>query len=87
MADDIKATIRFVSGGASSMPHYNSFLPLIPREIKMDFQGLDLYRDSLYQIEGKKDVIVVQTELEYIEKGRSEQVCLLDGKVLSGKWK
>lgn len=58
MADGIKATIGFVSGGASSMPHYNSFLPLIPSEIKMDFQGLDLYRDSLYEIAGKKEIIV-----------------------------
>lgn len=58
MADGIKATIGFVSGGTSSMPHYNSFLPLIPSEIKMDFQGLDLYRDSLYEIAGKKEIIV-----------------------------
>ena len=58
MAETIKATIGFVSGGTSAMPHYNSFLPLIPSEIKMDFQGLELYRDSLYQIEGKKQIIV-----------------------------
>lgn len=58
MAETIKTKIGFVSGGAGSMPHYNSFLPLIPSEIKMDFQGLDLYRDSLYQIEGKKQIIV-----------------------------
>lgn len=58
MAGAIKATIGFVSGGSSGMPHYNSFLPLIPSEIKMDFQGLELYRDSLYQIEGKKELIV-----------------------------
>jgi len=58
MANGIKATLGFVSGGASSMPHYNSFLPLIPSAIKMDFQGLDLYRESLYQIEGKKEIIV-----------------------------
>ena len=62
MAEPIKATIGFVSGGAGSMPHYSSFLPLIPSEIKMDFQGLDLYKDSLYQIEGKKDLIVRQVQ-------------------------
>ena len=69
MADDVKATIGFVSGGASSMPHYNSFLPLIPRQIKMDFQGLDLYRDSLYQIEGKKDVIVQKVKESVQNRG------------------
>ena len=60
MAESIKATLGFVSGGASSMPHYNSFLPLVPSEIKMDFQGLNLYGNSLYEIAGKKDLIVQQ---------------------------
>jgi len=60
MAEPTKATIGFVSGGASSMPHYNSFLPLIPGEIKMDFLGLNLYGNSLYEIAGKKDLIVQQ---------------------------
>jgi maleate cis-trans isomerase len=58
MAKTIKATIGFVSGGTSAMPHYNSFLPLIPSEIKMDFQGLQLYGDSLYEIADKKETIV-----------------------------
>jgi hypothetical protein len=62
MAEPVKKTIGFVSGGAGSMPHYNSFLPLIPSEIKMDFQGLDLYRDSLYEIEGKKPIIVQKVQ-------------------------
>jgi len=65
MAETIKAKIGFVSGGSSAMPHYNSFLPLIPSEIKMDFQGMDLYRESLYQIEGKKEIIV-QKVLEFV---------------------
>jgi hypothetical protein len=58
MAETIKANIGFVSGGTSRMPHYNSFLPLIPSEIKMDFQGLDLYGESLYEIADKKETIV-----------------------------
>jgi hypothetical protein len=40
------------------MPHYNSFLPIVPNEIEMDFQGLELYEKSLYEIAGKKEVIV-----------------------------
>jgi Arylmalonate decarboxylase len=58
MAEQIKARIGFVSGGAGSMPHYNSFLPILPKEIEMDFQGLELYGKSLYEIADKKDMIV-----------------------------
>jgi hypothetical protein len=58
MADPIKATIGFVSGGAGSMPHYSSFLPMIPDSIKLDFVGLQLYSESLYQIADKKQSIV-----------------------------
>ena len=55
---EAKARIGFVSGGAGSMPHYNSFLPIVPKEIEMDFQGLELYGKSLYEIADKKDTIV-----------------------------
>src|SRR5688572_23048890 len=58
MTEKIKTTIGFVSGGASSMPHYNSFFPLVPSEIKIEFRGLELYRASLYEIADKKDTIV-----------------------------
>ena len=56
MADG-SARIGFVSGGAGSMPHYNSFLPIVPKEIELDFQGLELYGKSLYEIANKKDYI------------------------------
>jgi hypothetical protein len=55
---EIKTRIGFVSGGAGSMPHYNSFLPIVPSEIEMDFQGLELYGKSLYEIADKKEVIL-----------------------------
>jgi maleate cis-trans isomerase len=58
MAEQIKARIGFVSGGAGSMPHYNSFLPIVPKEIELDFQGLELYGNSLYEIADKKETIV-----------------------------
>lgn len=58
MAEPIRARIGFVSGGVSSMPHYNSFLPIVPKEIEIDFQGLELYGTSLYEIGGKKELIV-----------------------------
>lgn len=58
MAEAIKARIGFVSGGASSMPHYNSFTPIVAKEIELDFQGLELYGKSLYEIADKKDTIV-----------------------------
>jgi hypothetical protein len=62
MADTVKARIGFVSGGSSSMPHYNSFLPLIPSEVKLEHEGLELYRESLYQIADKKEVIVPRVQ-------------------------
>lgn len=55
---EIRARIGFVSGGASSMPHYNSFLPIVPQEIEIDFQGLQLYGKSLYEIADKKEIIL-----------------------------
>jgi arylmalonate decarboxylase-like protein len=58
MVDTIKAKIGFVSGGSSNMPHYNSFLPIVPGEVEIDFQGLNLYGKSLYEIADKKDVIL-----------------------------
>jgi hypothetical protein len=58
MVDAVKARIGFVSGGAGSMPHYNSFLPIVPKEIEIDFQGLELYGKSLYEIADKKEIIV-----------------------------
>ena len=58
MADGVKAKIGFVSGGTSSMPHYNSFLPIVPKEIEVDFQGMQLYGKSLYEIADKKEIIL-----------------------------
>ncbi|MGH7768525.1 MAG: hypothetical protein ACREQP_13810 [Candidatus Binatia bacterium] len=58
MAETIKAKIGFVSAGAGSMPHYRSFTPLIPREVRIDFKGLALYRESLYEIADKREIIV-----------------------------
>ncbi len=58
MADLVKVKIGFVSGGSSSMPHYNSFLPMVPKEVEIDFQGLALYGKSLYEIADKKEIIL-----------------------------
>lgn len=58
MGEATKAKIGFVSGGNSSMPHYNSFLPIVPREVEIDFQGLQLYGKSLYEISDKKEIIL-----------------------------
>lgn len=55
---EVKARIGFVSGGASSMPHYRSFLPIVPKEVEIDFQGLGLYGKSLYEIAEKKTIII-----------------------------
>jgi len=58
MAETIRARIGFVSGGNSSMPHYGSFLPIVPKDVEIDFRGLQLYGKSLYEIADKKDFIL-----------------------------
>lgn len=58
MAAPTKVSVGFVSSGPSSMPHYNSFGPLVPESIELDFAGLGLYGDSLYDVANKKDIIV-----------------------------
>jgi maleate cis-trans isomerase len=75
MSEQIKATIGFVSGGAGSMPHYSSFLPLIPDSIKVEFVGLELYSESLYQIADKKQTIVDRLQ-ELIAQRRWDGVIL-----------
>jgi hypothetical protein len=69
MADQVKARVGFVSGGSSSMPHYNSFLPIVPKEIEIDFQGLELYGKSLYEIADKKDFIVGRVKEFVAQRG------------------
>lgn len=69
MAGGIKARIGFVSGGAGSMPHYNSFLPIVPKEIEIDFHGLELYGKSLYEIADKKDFIVGRVKELVAQRG------------------
>ena len=58
MAALTKVSVGFVSSGPSSMPHYSSFAPLVPESIELDFAGLGLYGDSLYDVANKKDIIV-----------------------------
>jgi Arylmalonate decarboxylase len=58
MAGDAITKIGFVSGGSSNMPHYGSFTPLVPKDVELDFQGLNLYGKSLYEIADKKSVIL-----------------------------
>jgi hypothetical protein len=69
MAQTVKARIGFVSGGESSMPHYNSFLPIVPKDVELDFQGLNLYGKSLYEIADKKDYIVRRVRDFTAERG------------------
>ena len=75
MTETVKARIGFVSGGSSSMPHYNSFLPLIPGEIKLEHAGLELYRESLYQIADKKETIVRRVQ-EFVKNKHWDAVIL-----------
>ena len=72
---EIKTRIGFVSGGAGSMPHYNSFLPILPSEIEMDSQGLGLYSKSLYEIADKKELILRRVQ-EFIAERKWDGLIL-----------
>lgn len=50
--------IGFVSGGSSSMPHYASMGPIIPTGVELDYQGLNLYGETLFGIANKKELII-----------------------------
>jgi hypothetical protein len=75
MAESIKARVGFVSGGASSMPHYNSFLPIVPKDIQIDFLGMQLYGKSLYEIADKKDIILEKVQ-SYIQERKWDGLIL-----------
>jgi hypothetical protein len=75
MAETIKAKIGFVSGGSNAMPHYGSFLPLVPSEIKLEHEGLELYRESLYQIADKKETIIRRVQ-EFVKNNDWDGVIL-----------
>ena len=57
------------------MPHYNSFLPLIPSGISLEHAGLELYRESLYQIADKKETIVRRVQ-EFVKNNQWNGVIL-----------
>jgi len=75
MADETKIKIGFVSGGSSSMPHYNSFLPIVPKDVQVDFQGMQLYGKSLYEIADKKEVILGKVQ-NYIQERKWDGLIL-----------
>jgi maleate cis-trans isomerase len=50
--------IGFVSPGPATWPHYDGFMKLVPGSVKFDFQGLELFGHSLYEIIGKKQEVL-----------------------------
>ena len=55
MAENVKSRIGFVSGGSSSMPHYNSFLPIVPKEI---YLKMDSMKRELQNLDSKTFAII-----------------------------
>ncbi|MBM4263845.1 MAG: hypothetical protein FJ145_20790 [Deltaproteobacteria bacterium] len=74
MAEVVKK-IGFVSGGSSSMPHYASMAPIIPKGVELDYQGLNLYGESLFGIANKKDFIISSVK-KFIAEQRWDGVIL-----------
>ena len=75
MTETVKARIGFVSGGSASMPHYGSFLPLVPNQVRLEHEGLELYRESLFQIADKKEIIIRRVQ-EFVKNNSWDGVIL-----------
>ena len=69
MAQAERARIAFVGPRAASSTHYRSFKQIIPPDVQIDFYGLELAGQSLFDLEGKKDTII-QRAAELAEKHR-----------------
>ncbi len=61
--------IGFVSANGRRGPHYDDFLRLIPPEVDLQIEPLDLWRDSLYDLAGKTDQHIEITTRLAAEKG------------------
>lgn len=57
----IRARIGLVGPRSSTSPHYDAFKGLIPGDIHVDFEGLQLAGSSLYELKGKKEIILKST--------------------------
>ncbi len=64
MLETVRARIGFVGPrgpNVSSMPHLKSFQALIPEDIEMTFEALELPGDSMYDYQGKLEALVSLT--------------------------
>lgn len=77
MASAIKAKIGFIGSSAPSSPHHESFRAFIPEDIEFTFVQDKTAGDSLYDAEGKLDVLVRQAVQLAEEHG-------WDGVIVSG---
>lgn len=75
MAQD-PCTVGFVSPGPATWPHYKSLVPLLPGDIRFDYQGLDLYGTALAEIAGKRAEIVARVAALAGERGWSAAVVI-----------
>jgi len=69
MAQAERARIAFVGPRSASSTHYRSFKEIIPTDVQIDFYGLELAGQSLFDLRGKKDTII-QRAAELAEKHR-----------------
>lgn len=69
MSQAERARIAFVGPRSASSTHYRSFKEIIPSDVQIDFYGLELAGQSLFNLEGKKDTII-QRAAELAERHR-----------------
>ncbi|MFQ5684658.1 MAG: hypothetical protein ACE5HC_15475 [Candidatus Binatia bacterium] len=57
-----KYHLGFISPRYSSSPHYAGFKALLPKDVQLDFAGLELAGGSLQELQNKKDIILSRTQ-------------------------
>jgi maleate cis-trans isomerase len=69
MAQEIRAKIGFVTPISILTPHFGSFRPLIPADVELEFEGLNLMRATIYDLKGTGEVVLERTAKAVKDRG------------------
>ena len=70
MTSTNRTTVGFITPTAGDSPHFAGFKALIPAEVHMDFEGLEVLRDySLSSLQGSTDLILERARSATAERG------------------
>ena len=70
MAQAIRAKIGFVTPTSPTTPHFGSFLPLIPSDVQLDFEGMGLMRSSINDLNDTAGMVLEMTTKAVKKRGQ-----------------